>query len=572
MHGHGGISTPNGSLNWGRIFVIVGIVTLGFLILYPCGMLLYSSFNSQNLNAPNSTLTLQNYVTVYGSPETYTTIGTTFLYAFLIASIVVLVSYAFAWLVVNTDTPLRSLLKYSAVLGTGIPVVIMAIGWTFLLNVNNGAINVVLGMIFGKNAPVINIYSVWGMVFVDSINDIPLGFLIFYAALRSVSRDLEEAAMVHGANTRSVFFRITSGILRPSILGTFTLMFVLALESFGVPIVIGLPAHVEVLSISIYRAALVNFPSQYQLASTYSIALLLPSIIGAYIYRHLTKNAERYVTISGKGFRQSLISLGRWKYLGSAAILIYFLIAIALPIIILIYASLVPYYHFPDAQTLGTLSLNAYKTVLSSTYGIESIQNSLFLAVVGGFIGMLIATLIGYIVVKTRIPGRGVLDTLAFIPWGFPGIVFAVGMIWGFIKTPLYATIWIIMLAYIVRYLLFGVRTASTSLMQVDKQLEEAAYTSGAGVVVTLRRIIAPLVKNGFMSGWLLMILFFIRELSMTIMLYSSNTYTMTVLLLSIWQEAVFAPVAALGVILTAISFALTFILLKMGGSLERGL
>jgi iron(III) transport system permease protein len=406
-----------------------------------------------------------------------------------------------------------------------------------------------------------------GMIFVEGLITTPLAFLIISASLYSMDPSLEESARVAGSGNIQIAWRITFPIIRPAILSALTLNFVRAIESFDTPAIIALPARIEVFTTKIYREAIDAYPPNHNLAATYAVTLLLVTLSLVYLYRKLTLKSERFVTVTGKGYRPTLIDLGRWRYAATTlAGLILFLIVV-LPFAVLIYGSAVTYIHVPTIETLSRLTLDHYAYNLTEPRTYNAIMNSLFLAVAGATLCMLLASITAYITVKTKATGRGIIEALTFIPWAFPGTALAIGLLWTYVYVPIpiYSTIWILMIGYITRFLPYGLRSMTSTIVQIHTELEDASRASGAGIMLTFRRILLPLMRPGFIAGWILLATIYLREFSTSVFLYAPGAEPIGPLLYHFYLDGEVGPMCSLAVVVSLISTVLILIARRSG-------
>jgi iron(III) transport system permease protein len=546
--------------------VFVGLVAIvGFLGLYPSFFLLYGSFTDAPLGVPGH-FTLANYVQAYADPQTYKLVLTSFGFAFGASSLSVALSFTLAWITIRTNAPFRKFFELTAIVPNILPTLLIAISWVLLLNPNNGLINIVLVDGLGLKQALFNIYSVPGLIFVEGLILSPLAFLIIAAALKSMDPSLEESARTLGSGEFGVTRRITFPLMRPAILAAGTLNFVRAIESFDAPAIIAIPARIEVFTTKIYREALGSFPTNQNLAAAYGVGILVIALVFVYIYRSLTSQTESFATVTGKGFRPREIDLGPWKYLASAVAFGLLILMVLLPLMVLLLVSLMPYFHVPNRQTWHTLTLDHFRAIIESSRTYRAFANSLFLSVVGATLCILLAALVSYFTVKTKITGRGLLEGLVFVPWAFPGVALAMGLLWAYVDFPIpvYATIWILLIGYVTRFLPYGVRAVSSSVIQIHKELEEASTVSGAGFLSTFRRIIVPLMRPGILAGWIILATIFIHEFSMSIFLYSPGSEPLGPLLYFYYLDAAYGRMAAVGLVISVVCTILIAVALKI--------
>jgi iron(III) transport system permease protein len=428
-----------------------------------------------------------------------------------------------------------------------------------LLNPSNGLINASLVKLLGMDRGPFNIYSLTGLIFVEALILTPLAFLIIAAALKSMDPSLEESAKTLGSSEFGVASRITFPLIRPAILAAATLNFVRAVESFDTPAIIALPARIEVFTTKIWREALGSFPTNHNLAATYGVGILAIALIFVYLYRRFTSQVESFSTVTGKGFRPHQIDLGPWRYLASTVAFLLLVMLVLLPILVLLLVAVLPYYHVPTWQTWSHLTLDHFRYIWATPRVHKAFANSLFLALAGATVCMLLASLASYISVRTKLAGRAILEGLVFIPWAFPGTALALGLLWAYVDFPIpvYATIWIILIAYVTRFLPYGMRAVSSTIIQVHKELEEASVACGAGFVATFRRVLIPMMRPGVMAGWIILVTIFMREFSATLFLYSPGSEPLGPLLYFLYLDGMRGRVAAIGLVISVISVIL---------------
>jgi iron(III) transport system permease protein len=327
-------------------------------------------------------------------------------------------------------------------------------------------------------------------------------------------------------------------------------LFVRAIESFEVPALLGLPAGVQVFTSAIYQA-IHQFPSQIGLAAAYSVFLLLLTSGGIYMQARISSSSGKYATVTGKGFRPRTIDLGKWRYLTTGIFIVYFLLIVILPFLVLLWSSLQKFYAPPSMEALQRVTLDGYRYILASETVRKAVVNSLWMSVTCATIVMLLAAVVSWIVVKTKIPGRWLLDNMASLPMVFPGLVLGVSIMIFYLTFDIgiYGTFWIILLAYVTRFLPYGLRYASTSMIQIKNDLEESAAMSGASWFTVFRRVVLPLLKPGLVAGWIYVMIVSIRELSSSILLYSPGNEVISIVIWELWENGQYVELSALSVL-----------------------
>jgi iron(III) transport system permease protein len=389
-----------------------------------------------------------------------------------------------------------------------------------------------------------------GLVLVTVLHTFPFVFLLASSALESVDASYEEAAQILGAGKLRTALLVTLPLIAPAVLAGTLLAFVNAIALFGSQAILGLPGRIVTLPTRIY--ALFDYPPQYGLASALSLLFIAITVTALYLqHRFLARRS--YVTVAGKGVRRQLIDLGPWRWLLFAFCVLVLVVAIVLPYGALIAVSLSKSWGLSFWQGL---TLANYRFVLFE-YGVtqRAILNSLLLATLAATVVVLLGTVIAWIDVRTRVPGRRLLDYVSLVPLGLPGIVMAVALIQFWLTMPiaLYGTLAILLLAYVGRYVPLGVRAANGSLRQIDPALEESARVLGASWGHTLREVTLPLIRPGLFAGWLLVFVPVIQELSASILLFSSSSITLAVAVYNLYETGYTEPVAALAMVNMAI-------------------
>jgi iron(III) transport system permease protein len=437
-----------------------------------------------------------------------------------------------------------------------------AIAWIQLLDPRTGWVNVVLRNLFGlsSDSGPFDIYSLYGMCFVQGLRLVPSAYLIIAASFRAMDPSLEEQSAMAGRGVTQTTLRITLPIMRPALLAALIYFIIVVIESFDIPGLLGFTARIRVLSTAIYWAthSEVGLPD-YGLASALGTIILVAALLLMWIYQRLTAHQERFATITGKGYRPRQVGLGAWTGPATVFCLAYIFIAVVLPFVMLLWTSVQPFYAVPSADSLARASFEGYFNIWRDNSVVRAVRNTTILALVTSLATMLLAVLVSWFVVRRQRTGRGVanyLATVSFLPQCVPSIVIGLAFIFVYVRfpIPLYGTLWIIALAFTTRYLAYGSRATTAALMQVHGELEEASQMSGARWTKTLRRITMPLLAPAMINVFLWVAVHAMQELSMAIMLYNPDTVVVSTMIWSMWQNGRTADAAVLGVLLTVLS------------------
>ncbi len=547
------------NLQWAIIGICVAIVA--YLALMPLGFLIWQSFFTPQTATKAAIFTLGNYSTAYTSGETFRLLGTSLYFAVGSAALAFVIGTALAWMNERTNTPFKKVFFALSIVPLIIPGILFTVSWILLASPKIGILNLVLQNWFSTDYVFFNVYSIWGMIWVDALGSSPLAFLLMTAAFRSMDPSLEESAMMSGASIPQIAWRITLKLTWPAIIGTLLILFVLALEAFEVPALLGLPVGIQVFTSAIYQA-IHQYPSKIGLASSYAVTLLLITTVGMYFVSRLSSQGSKYSTVTGKGYRPRALDLGKWRYLTAAIFIAYFLLIVVLPFLVLLWSSLQKFYSVPSMAALQNLTFAAYKFMWNYPTLARSVGNSAMLAFASATIIMLVTSVICWIVVKTKMPGRWVLDNLATLPLVFPGLVLGLAIMVFYLNFNIgvYGTIWILLIAYVTRFLPYGIRANTTSMLQIHKELEESGAMSGASWGSTFWRIILPLLKPGLLAGWIYIMIVSIRELGTSILLYSPGTEVISIMIWELWENGQYVELSAMGVMFIIALFVLVMV------------
>jgi iron(III) transport system permease protein len=544
------------------------VAIVGFLTVCPVVMLALGSV-SEGLTAFGE-FTFDKYLGAYTDPEFFRVMFNTAVFVLGSSVLATVLAVFLAYLNTRTDIPFKGLFGVLSIIPMMIPHLLFSVSWALLLNPSNGMINAVLKGLFSLERAPFNVYSLEGMILVEALLDLPIAYLIIAPAMRSFDVALEESSRVFGAGHWRTLARVTIPILRPAILAAFILGVVRSLASFAVPQVLGMPGRVSVLATHIYEMISLGFSPDYGRAAALGMSVLATSVTLIYVYRALTAESERYVTIAGRGYRPTLIELGRARIPLFGIVALLSLAMIVLPVAVLLYTSFVPYTMVPSARAFSMMTLKHWLDVLNDPLSLLALKNSLFLAVAGATLGVLLSIFVGYAIVKVRTRAAGILESLSFLSFSFPGIVIGVGFMWFFVQTPLYATIWALLIGYIATYLPYGVRPMASAFVQIHSHLEESSLVCGASHLTTLRRIIVPLLVPGIVSAWILMASMFVRELTLSVVLSRPGTEVLAIQILRFSDDGLWGKLSALGIIMIAITTALVLAANFVGARYSR--
>jgi iron(III) transport system permease protein len=455
-----------------------------------------------------------------------------------------------AWLIARSNMPYKRLLDPLNMVPFYLSSVVGALSWQVIAAPRTGLLNSLLTPLFG--APPFNIYSVGGIALVLGLYDTPYVYLFTLGSLQSMDASLEDSARMSGASKFQTAIRITLPLSAPAILSSSILVFVTAAGIFGVPLVLGVPGSVHTLSTLIYRS-INEYPSDFATAAILSVALFIFTAAFTVLQIFILRG-RRFTTVTGKGYRPRQVDLGRWRFAAVGVNVLYLIFVIG-PFIALLLVS------FQDAWTgafdWARLTLANYNKVLFiDVTAKRGLVNSLVISTIGATVAVALCMALALVVHRTRLPGRGGISVLAMLPVTVPGIVLGLGFLIALVGTPLYGTIWIIMVAYVVHYLPTGLRNSESLVQAVSRELDESARMSGATWWRAMTRIVVPLVAPGMVSLWLLLFVTYIREVSSSMMLFTFGTETVSIALIQIMEYEPYGVSGAFAVLQTLLVLA----------------
>lgn len=528
-----------------------GMISLLLLLMVPAVIyLVQSSLYETNFDGSFGAFTLRHYLDLFANDRFLRNFVNASLYASGSAAVAICLGVVQAWIVERTNTPGRSFVLIISIISLGVPSVLYTISFLFLLG-KAGPLNQFLMWMTGSATPVINIYSLWGMIVIEGIEFSPLAFLLLSSVFKSNDAAFEEASMMSGAGIITTFRRITLKLAMPGILALLILIFIRAFESFETPALVGRPGGVSVLTTDIYAAIQVQVPANYGQAGAFSVMLLLIVVVLLYWYGRLSRHAERFQTITGKGFRPRVVDIGRWRWLTAGILVLMFFVIIGFPIGIVTWVSLVPYYDGVHASALKLMSFAHYWTVWDGDMFHDSLANTLIMGAACASAVAPFTALCAWFAVRRQRGGQ-ILDQLASLPLIFPAIVMGVAYLQLFLHVPLlYGTLLAIIIASSVRFLPYGMRYSYAGILQIHKELEEASALSGARQATTFLRVVMPLVAPAMVTCWLFVFLVAVKAVSIPILLAGPNSRVVATTIFDLWENGVIGELSAMGMVWT---------------------
>jgi iron(III) transport system permease protein len=547
------------------------LVVLAFLVVYPVAMLLLGALTNTNPVVDGFgvfDLSFANFITVLGNPNVHLALANSLIACAGGTALAVVIGLTFSWVVVRTDTPCKRFIAATSMLPLFVPPLVAAVAWSILASPKTGLLNTFLasaGIEWRFNA-----YSMGGLICIFGIYYAPYVYMFTASALHNMDPSLEEAAEVTGATALRTMFTVTFPLIAPAILSGMLLSFIVMLGIYGIPAVLGTPGDIPVLTTYIFK--LTNWsPPLYSTAA--SVAIILMVVTGFLVWlQHRVTSRRSYTTVAGKAFRPAQLRLGPWRYLTLGLAIVYLFVVVVLPTLALMVAAFRRFLFIRDLPSLfdtRQYGLMHFERLFANPLALRSIWNTMEVGLVTALVGGVLAFAIGYTINRTTLPARRSIDVISTLPVAIPGLVIGVAYLWAWIGLPggLYGTIWILALAFIARFMPDTAKALSTSLLQIHRELEEAAWICGKGLLGTIRSIVLPLARPGVIAAMTLLFILAIRELGSSLFLYTSNTMVMAVLLLDYYEGGNLGITAAFSLVQTV----LLAVIISIAQLLSRG-
>jgi iron(III) transport system permease protein len=537
------------------IFVATFIVTAA-LILTPLASLLYGSFRTGGPGTAG-TFTLKNWADLAGGAIAFT-LWTTIWISMVTAILSALGGAALAWLVYRTDLRFKAPLVAAVGFSFFFPGFILAMAWV-ILGSPGGIVNDVVEHVIGPDLWRMDIYSAGGIVWIQVLHILPFAFFTLRGPLISMDTSLEEAAYAAGARPLQVVCRVTAPLMLFPVLSSLLLCFVLSIEQFAIPAMVGIPGHVHTLATELYL--LTNYsPPNTGLAA--AVGLSMSAVTGLSILAQRRIVHRRLApTVTGRGYRIRPLALGRWRWVAETACLLYVLLAFVIPALALVYTSFIKFFVANPFEAAWTL--RNYHLLWTNPATFRSFWNTMLVAGGGAVLGLALGVLVAYATQRLKPRGHRALDILANLPFGIPGIVIGLGFLWSYVYLPVYGTLWVLVFCYVARFLPYATETIGAQVVQLDKALEEAAWTSGANRIASFRRVVLPLLRPALQSGYFLLFIAFFREIAAAALLYTAQTQVLSISIWAFFENANWGVASALSVITTIITIAMMALVMR---------
>ena len=545
--------------------IILLILIVGFLVLTPLFLMILNSFQTARPGQP-IVWGLDGWIKAFTTPGIVKAMTNTITLAFTRQAIALLIGAFFAWLIARTDIPMKGTLEFFFWLSFFLPALPETMGWILLLDPKYGLMNQGLQAIGLVSQPIFNIYSFWGIVWAHMGGTVSVKVMLLAPAFRNLDAVLEEASKISGASGVRTFFRIIIPVMMPAILVTTILGLIRSLEAFEIELLLGTPIGLQVYSTKIHE--LVTWePPQFAPAMALSTVFLGALLLMVALQRKYI-GKRSYETITGRGFSIRPTPLGRWRWPAFAMVLFFAVFITLVPTTLLLlgtFMKLFGFFNIADPWTLENWRATLSDPVLS-----RSLWNTLAIGFGSGLVGVFFYSLIAYVVVKTRHTGRGLLDFLSWLPWSVPGILLGIALLWTFLQTriflPIYGTIYILMIAMVIKSMPFGAQMIKSVLIQLGSDLEEASKVCGATWFDTFRRVILPLIMPAMITVALVGFISAARDISTVVLLGSGKSRTLSLLMLDFAAGAEFEKATVVAVIIVGLVVGAALCARALGG------
>ena len=521
------------------------------------GVFMWISVQKGLLGTPEAAYSLENYRLVFGDPFVLKVLSNTGVFAVVTTLVALAIGLPIAWVTERTTIRPKTLIYGFMTIGLLVPAIFVGMGWTFIAHPRIGLLNQALSALLGLRSGPIDIGTPTGMGFVQGLGLAPLAFVLTVQVFRAMDPALEEAARTAGMSFLSTLRRVTLPLARPGILAALIYIFVIGIATFDIPAVIGLSSNVYVFSTYVYVEA---FPPdgtpEYGIPAALGTMMILVALLLTVWYVQVLRRSRRYQVITGKGYRAKQINIGKWIVVCWSFIGLYVLLALVLPLSLVTFMAFLPYVTPPSRSAIDLLTLINFRE-LNWEYVLRGLRNTLTLMAVVPPVILLLGFCTSWLVVRSRSRARYALEFGAFLPHTIPRVVFALGallltlyVVQNFL--PIYGTVWIIAAVYIIVWLPFATRATNSSLIQIHRELEEAAYVSGLSTVRTARRVVIPLLRPVMLSVWIWTALLVYREVTAAVFLISQDNITLPAIVWGRWVQGAPNSAAVVTVLMMA--------------------
>ena len=534
---------------------MIGLI--GIVIVF-----VWVSFQTGTLGTDEAEFSTENYLALFGDEFVLEVLENTFVFAVATTAVALAVGLPIAWITERTTIRPKALIYAMMTTGLLVPPIFIGMGWTFIAHERIGVFNKALMAIFGLDKGPINIETPVGMGLIEGLTLAPLAFVLSVQVFRTMNPALEEAALTSGLGFRRTLRKITLPLARPAILAALIYIFVIGLATFDIPAVIGLSSNIYVFSTYVFTEA---FPPdglpEYGIPAALGTAMIVVAALLTLWYVQMLRESQRYQVITGKGYRATEIPIGKWAITCWTFISTYFCIGLMLPVLIVAFMAFQPYITPPTIEALQNATLLNFQE-MNWEYVWRGVKNTLILMVVTPPLILVFAFCVSWIVVRSRSQSRYVLEFGSFLPHTIPRVVISIGALMLSLYVvqnyiPLYGTVWILVIVYLIVWLPFGTRSLNSAMIQIHKELEEAAYTSGLTRTRTVGKVMVPLLRPTMLTVCIWTGLLIYREMTVAVFPVSQDNVTLPAIVWGRWTQGAPTSAAAITVLMMVALFPL---------------
>ncbi len=535
-----------------------GAVLASAAVLALLLVILWLSFTEGSPGDDDLVYTLYYYSEIFLDPFTYRVILNTVLFSAITLAVALILALPMAWIVERTDFPGKPIVFTLLTIALLIPGFSVALGWLFLLHPRIGLINHILIAVFGLAEAPLNISTILGMGIVEGLSLTPVTFIMTAIVFRSMDPSMEEAAGMGGANLWQTMRRVTLPLAWPGILAASIYVYTIGFAAFDVPAILGLSQRIFTFSTYVYsEISPADGLPEYGGVASLSVIMVVFAAFLTWWYSTVQRRSSRYAVVTGKAYRPRLVSLGRYKWPAIGFFVLFFIFSQLLPVLTLLWAAGLPYLQPVSMAAVEQLSFDNYFK-LPEALILTGLRNTGTLMILVPTITVVFSVGISWVVLRSRVPGRAIFDFFAFLPHTVPTIVFSVAawLLALFVLrdiVPIYGTIWVLVLVYVVARLSYGTRMTNSGLIQIHTELEESARMSGASTMGVMRRVLIPLLSPAMLYAWIWIALLSYRELTLPVVLSTGDNQPLSMVVWSFVLTSAYGEASAVAVIMIAL-------------------
>jgi iron(III) transport system permease protein len=553
---------PSGwAIGMGTVAALASLIVLVLIAI-----VLWLSLIDGEPGDPDLAYTAANYIETFGDRFVWRVLANTFVFSGLTLAVAMAIGAPLAWIIERTDFPAKTLVFATMTIGLLVPGFVTAIGWEFLLHPRIGMVNTALMTLFRLSGPPLSITNLWGMGWVQGLGLAPVAFVMTSVVLRAMDPALEDAASISGARPHRALLRITLPLAWPGLLAAGIFIFMIGFSAFDVPAIIGLAGKVYTFATYTFEQMQpAQGEPQYGAVAAFSAVTVALGLLLSWWYARMQRRAPQYAVVTGKAYRPRVIALGGiGKFVAIAFVAIYLFLSQLLPVLVILWTSTVQFPQPPTFESIASMSFANYAHLPMDMVW-RGLKNTALLMVLAPLITLAIALSISWIVLRSRVPGRALFDFIAFLPLSVPSIVFSMAalVLALFVLNralPIYGTVWLLLLVYVVSRISYATRITNTALIQIHRELEDAAYIAGAGLGGVMRHVLGPLLRPSLGYAFIWIALLTYRELTVPVLLSTNDNLPLAVEIWNLWTASQFAPASAIVVIMLVAMMPLIYL------------